>query len=216
MKKLSLTIWLWSICAAAYAVTDVNETSALLFKAQRGVAEQGGAQAQFYLGEMYEQGLGTERDMNQAIIWYTRAANQGYVPAQRKLKDLANTDKAKPPTRPRVESLDREIEAERQAKRAEDAARRAKQQAEAEAEARKTAETRMEARRAQEIITQEAAKQAKQQADDAARRAKQQAEAEAQYKTKLEHDTAEKEKRRAAAKAALERSKEAANKGRAY
>ncbi len=41
-----------------------------------------------FLGELYELGLGFERDTNQAVFWYQRAAEQGNKSAQARLKEL--------------------------------------------------------------------------------------------------------------------------------
>jgi hypothetical protein len=58
-------------------------TSLQVWKPQ---AEQGDAQAQVYVGEIYEKGLGTTPDYVQAAVWYQKAADQGFA---RGLADLA-------------------------------------------------------------------------------------------------------------------------------
>lgn len=45
-------------------------------------AEQGDPQAQTYVGEIFERGLGTRTDFGAAAAWYRRAADQGYPRAQ--------------------------------------------------------------------------------------------------------------------------------------
>ena len=45
-------------------------------------AEDGVAEAQFYVGQIFERGLGTVPDYSSAAVWYRRAAEQGYGPAQ--------------------------------------------------------------------------------------------------------------------------------------
>jgi len=45
-------------------------------------AEAGDAEAQYYVGEIYERGLGTDPDYAQAAAWYRRAAEQGHAQAQ--------------------------------------------------------------------------------------------------------------------------------------
>lgn len=45
-------------------------------------AEEGDAQAQTYVGEIFEKGLGVEPDFQVAALWYRRAAAQGYARAQ--------------------------------------------------------------------------------------------------------------------------------------
>jgi Caspase domain/Sel1 repeat len=58
-------------------------TSLQVWKPQ---AEQGDPQAQVYVGEIFEKGLGTTPDLAQAAFWYQKAADQGY---SRGLADLA-------------------------------------------------------------------------------------------------------------------------------
>jgi TPR repeat protein len=64
-----------------------------LFKVQMAMAEQGKPRAQYYLGEMHEQGLGTKQDVDEAFKWYAKAAEQGDPLAQRKMslrKEIMN------------------------------------------------------------------------------------------------------------------------------
>lgn len=58
-------------------------TSLQVWKPQ---AEQGDPQAQVYVGEIFEKGLGTTPDYAQAAMWYQKAADQGFA---RGLSDLA-------------------------------------------------------------------------------------------------------------------------------
>ncbi|MEM9530412.1 MAG: caspase family protein [Pseudomonadota bacterium] len=51
-------------------------------------AEGGDAQAQTYVGEMYEDGMGVEPDFGEAARWYTLAAEQGHSRAQINLGNL--------------------------------------------------------------------------------------------------------------------------------
>ena len=48
-------------------------------------AEQGEAQAQYYLGQCYANGWDVEQNQEQAVHWYRQAAEQGEVNAQYKL-----------------------------------------------------------------------------------------------------------------------------------
>ena len=48
----------------------------------RKAAEQGNAEAQFKLGEMYRQGVGVTQDFAETAKWYRKAAEQGHVAAQ--------------------------------------------------------------------------------------------------------------------------------------
>ena len=45
-------------------------------KFHRLYAEQGDAEAQFNLGQMYREGLGVEQDYKEAVKWYRLAAEQ--------------------------------------------------------------------------------------------------------------------------------------------
>ncbi len=63
----------------------LDDADARLFKVQLAIAEKGNTRAQYYLGEMHEQGLGTRRDVDEAFKWYAKAAEQGDPLAKRKL-----------------------------------------------------------------------------------------------------------------------------------
>ncbi len=63
---------------AAYKRGDYEAT----LREWRPLAEQGDAQAQFYLGDMYTRGLGVAKDDAQAFHWYRKAAEQGVALAQ--------------------------------------------------------------------------------------------------------------------------------------
>ena len=48
-------------------------------------ANEGDANAQFIVGKRYERGVGTAQDLDQAKVWYTKAAEQGHEVAKSKL-----------------------------------------------------------------------------------------------------------------------------------
>ena len=52
----------------------------------RPLAEQGNADAQFYLGVMYRDGQGVPQNDAEAVRWYRKAAEQGYAQAQYSLR----------------------------------------------------------------------------------------------------------------------------------
>lgn len=54
-------------------------------------AEEGDKLAQYYVGQIYERGLGREPDYAQAATWYGRAAEQGFARAQVSLASLYET-----------------------------------------------------------------------------------------------------------------------------
>ena len=46
------------------------------------LAQKGDPEAQFYVGEVYEKGMGRSPDESLAVSWYLRSAENGYAPAQ--------------------------------------------------------------------------------------------------------------------------------------
>lgn len=59
-----------------------------VFTYQKKMADYGNPEAQVKLGEMYEEGHGTEQDYEKARQWYQKAVDQGYEPAKNKLVKL--------------------------------------------------------------------------------------------------------------------------------
>lgn len=86
-----------------------------LFKAQQVMAAKGDPVAQYYLGEMYENGLGTEMDLKQAFEQYEHSAAKGNALAKYKLthRKRIEEDAARPDT---AEKLLHGQEAQRAAK----------------------------------------------------------------------------------------------------
>lgn len=79
MKGLITTLMLSLLMPAmGYAASDPMVS---LFKFQSQMVEQGNVEAIMKLGEMYEQGQGTRRDLNKAIEMYERAQAQGHPDA---------------------------------------------------------------------------------------------------------------------------------------
>ena len=56
-----------------------------LFDSQMKLAKQGNAEAQFKVGEMYEAGLGVDKNKREARYWITRSVNQNHEVAGYKL-----------------------------------------------------------------------------------------------------------------------------------
>jgi TPR repeat protein len=77
-----LVLWLPSAPAVAGGIEDADKR---LYQAQLALAMKGDPRAQYFLGEMHEQGLGTKQDVDEAFKWYAKAAEQGDVLAKRKL-----------------------------------------------------------------------------------------------------------------------------------
>src|SRR5438552_3693064 len=55
------------------------------------LAEKDIATAQNYLGDVYRDGVGAAQDFEKAVMWYTKAANQGKASAQLSLGYLCET-----------------------------------------------------------------------------------------------------------------------------
>jgi hypothetical protein len=89
-KYIALLIVLLVGMQAPAQSDDLDEAYVNLFKLQLSLAKGGEANAQFGLGQMYEDGLGTDKDMTKALEWYGKAAKQGDIRAVKKLEDLSN------------------------------------------------------------------------------------------------------------------------------
>jgi len=118
--------------SALFLVTPViaqENPDEQLFLAQELLAKKGRPDAQYYLGEMYEQGLGTTQNLDNAFKWYKSSADKGFRRAKHKMakqdeiiaqhaRDLAEENAA--------------IQAQQQAKQAQQQAKQAQQQAKVE------------------------------------------------------------------------------------
>jgi len=62
----------------AYQSGDYQQAYAIW----KPLAEQGDAEAQFYLGLLYRSGEGVEKNDRTALEWFTASAKQGYLDAQ--------------------------------------------------------------------------------------------------------------------------------------
>lgn len=76
------------LLSPAVAEDQLDESSRKLFRIQLELANSGNPQGQFYVGRMYEQGLGTEQDLDKALSWYLRSSQQGFSAAKLRLKLL--------------------------------------------------------------------------------------------------------------------------------
>ncbi len=90
MRKLLVTLFL-SLTLVFPALSDPLKDAKEAVKRHdyeaaytlyKPLAEQGEAEAQYALGEMYSKGLGTEQDVMTATRWYEMAAEQGHLLAQ--------------------------------------------------------------------------------------------------------------------------------------
>ena len=75
------------LLAGPVQAAEFSESYAKLFDIQLDQAKKGDAGAQYSVGEMYEQGLGTPKDLIKAYEWYGRAAAKGDIRAKYKLRD---------------------------------------------------------------------------------------------------------------------------------
>lgn len=95
MSVRDLRHWLFMILlitgvpAKAAGLEDADER---LFHVQLAMAEKGDVRAQYYLGEMHEQGLGTRQNLGEAFKWYEKAAEKGDAWAKRKLVHRAEIE----------------------------------------------------------------------------------------------------------------------------
>jgi TPR repeat protein len=95
MSVRDLRHWLFMILlitgvpGKAAGLDDADER---LFRVQLAMAEKGDVRAQYYLGEMHEQGLGTRQNLGEAFKWYEKAAQKGDAWAKRKLVHRAEIE----------------------------------------------------------------------------------------------------------------------------
>jgi hypothetical protein len=92
MRYLSLIFLTLLIPSLVFAGTIEDGKSALdrkdypaALKLLRPLAEGGNTAAQLYIGQMYVDGWGVERDMSKALSWYRKAAKLGNADAQYRL-----------------------------------------------------------------------------------------------------------------------------------
>lgn len=64
---------------------ELGDSYVKLFNVQLQIAKSGNPGAQYSLGQMYEQGLGTKTNLEKAYEWYEKAAKQGDVRAKHKI-----------------------------------------------------------------------------------------------------------------------------------
>ncbi len=101
MSRFLLTLFIALVLASmgtAFA-DELDQVQVRLFKAQMSMAQSGDPDGQYYVGEMYEKGLGTPQDLKAAHEWYEKAAKQGNQKAKNKLaswdKELQDAAKAR-------------------------------------------------------------------------------------------------------------------------
>lgn len=80
-----MLVILISLMATPLFAAELGDSYVKLFQVQARMAQSGNASAQYSLGEMYEQGLGTRVNLDQAYNWYEKAASKGDRRARYKL-----------------------------------------------------------------------------------------------------------------------------------
>ncbi|GMR20360.1 MAG: hypothetical protein BMS9Abin36_0955 [Gammaproteobacteria bacterium] len=83
MSKLVFALMLALALAPPIYADELGPAYVALFHVQQTLAKDGGPNDQFYLAKMYEGGMGTKHDMDEAFTWYTRAAKGGNRLAKR-------------------------------------------------------------------------------------------------------------------------------------
>jgi len=90
IKRLILII---SLCfllpTGVYAEVDASSQSNNVFKFQQKLANKDNARAQYKLATMYESGIGTKQDLEQAKHWYYKASSAGIKAAEDRMTYLA-------------------------------------------------------------------------------------------------------------------------------
>lgn len=161
-RKRLLLLPLLLLLAPVAPAAEGEDPYVRLFKVQEGMAKSGDPLAEYYLGEMYENGMGTKPDLEQALNLYRRSAAKGNVLAKRKLDEITREQEEA-----RKEKHRAQAEAEARERRKAEAEAKAKQKTDAQAKAKAEAEI---ARLTKEQEQTEQARLAKQAAADAAKR----------------------------------------------
>lgn len=81
------------LCGAPAGAVEIDKVSAQLFELQLSLAGKGDRAAQYHVAEMYEKGLGTETNMDQAFAWYKKSAEGGDARARSKINTWDRTVK---------------------------------------------------------------------------------------------------------------------------
>lgn len=122
LRQFNLLFVLFALIfvSPVYGADELDQLSVTLFKAQVEQANRGRAQDQFFLGDMYEKGTGTAKDLSRARFWYQKAAAQGFKEAQRKLDNWDKARAAERDAKRLTEQARREAKQRQQAQKAAD------------------------------------------------------------------------------------------------
>lgn len=102
IRTLILTIFLAVASGTAMAGNKLDDgvtamlrgDNATALKVFRPLATGGNAEAQYYMGYMYQSGTGVPVDKTKALQWYNRAAAQGHTGASVQAQVLAHSHSA--------------------------------------------------------------------------------------------------------------------------
>ena len=87
LKKGCMALFLWLF----FGLSLVSAAEVDIDKLQQG-ATAGNAYDQLNLGAAYDNGIGVQRDIDKALLWYQKAAEQGVAEAQFNLAHLLVTE----------------------------------------------------------------------------------------------------------------------------
>ncbi|KPK25298.1 MAG: hypothetical protein AMJ61_12360, partial [Desulfobacterales bacterium SG8_35_2] len=82
MRSFKQTLILFSVVSFFLLLLPVSSPAGGMADLGR-IAEQGQVEAQFKLGDAHYFGKGTKKNLEQALFWYEKAAQQGHPRAQR-------------------------------------------------------------------------------------------------------------------------------------
>ncbi len=181
-------------------VTDANKAE---FEALKTKADEGSAQAQFYIGKMYSRGVGMKRSSSKALGWLNKAALVGVLEAEREAVLVRENQQRWVMEKQRRDEKKRaELKAKKEKERLAKQEKQRKLQAQKQAEAKAHADDLAKKNAASAAAAAEVQSKANKQADEKAKQdrliAQQQAE----------------KKRREAEKRALIKKREAEEKSR--
>jgi TPR repeat protein len=180
----------------------VNDANKVEYEALKTKANDGDAQAQYYVGKMYARGVGVKRNSNKAISWLNKAALVGVLEAEREVALVRENQQ-----RWAIEKQRRDEKKRAELKAKQEKERLAKQEQQRKLQAQKQAEAK---KRTDEISKQNAA------ASEKSKASQQAAEKAQKEKLLAQQQAAEQaaQKQREAEKRALLKKREAEQKQR--
>lgn len=172
MKKFSCfsVALLLAVALPAFAATSESDVMTKLFDAQLALAKGGDVNAYYHVGEMYEQGLGTAQNLDEARAWYAKAADKGLAKARDKLAKWGKVEEERAKAAALAASRARQVEDARLANEARERAAREAAEERARMEAQAKARAAQEAARLQAMQQAKAAAEAKARVEQEARR----------------------------------------------